>query len=184
MVFGGRREDKESHESNEPRGKTIEIDAQMQGTLSFKDNVDLKINGSFTGTLEAKGTLTIGDSASVEAHITGDNIVIAGKVHGDIIAKKMLVLMPTAVLSGNISTPKLNIVEGAIFQGKCHMQDDAVQPQGDLLSISEVAKYLEIDSPSILELADNGKIPAVRQGDSWAFERGQIDHWASTERVK
>ncbi len=170
-------------QSNEPTGKSIEINAQMQGTLSFKDSVDLKINGTFTGTLEAKGTLTIGSPASVEAHITGDNIVVAGKVIGDVIAKKMLVIMPTAVLIGNITTPKLNIVEGAIFQGKCQMKEEAPIKE-DTLDIDGVAKYLEIDSSSILELADTGKIPATRNGDSWAFERKQIDHWASTEMVK
>jgi len=157
--------------------KTIEINAQMQGTLSFNDAVNLKVNGNFNGTLEVKGTLTIGSSAFVEAHITGENIIIAGKVRGDIIAKKMLVLMPTAVLTGNISTPKLNIVEGAIFQGQCQMMED-------LLNIDEVSKYLEIDLSSIVDLADTGKIPATKSGESWLFERSKIDNWAATGKLK
>ena len=156
--------------------RSIEINAQMQGTLSFKDPVNLKINGNFNGTLEVKGTLTIGNAAFVEAHISGENIVIAGKVRGDIIAKKMLVLMPTGILTGNISTPKLNIVEGAIFQGKCQMMED-------VLNLEEVAKYLEIDAPSILELANAGKIPATRNGDTWTFERSKIDNWAASGKI-
>ncbi|MEW5894396.1 MAG: polymer-forming cytoskeletal protein [Candidatus Omnitrophota bacterium] len=159
----------------EPEGaeeKKIEINAQMQGTLSFKDPVNLKINGSFNGTLDIKGTLTIGTSAFVEAHITGENIIIAGKVRGDISAKKMLVLMPTAVLSGNISTPKLNIVEGAIFQGQCQMVEDQ-------MNVNEVSKYLQIDPGTITDLANNGKIPGVQSGNSWMFERSKIDSWAS-----
>src|SRR5437667_12736454 len=87
---------------NETEEKSIEINAKMQGTMSFKDPVNLKVNGNFNGTLEVRGTLTIGPSAFVEAHITGDNIIIAGKVRGDIIAKRMLVLMPTGVLTVNI----------------------------------------------------------------------------------
>ncbi len=157
--------------------KTIEISAQMQGTLSFKDPVNLKVNGNFNGTLDCKGTLTVGSSAFVEAHITGDNIIIAGKIRGDIIAKKMLVLMPTAVLSGNISTPKLNIVEGAIFHGKCQMIED-------VLNVDEVSKYLEIEAPTILELAGEGKIPGIKNGDHWAFERSKIDSWAAAGRIK
>lgn len=157
--------------------KTIEINAQMQGTLSFKDPVNLKINGNFSGTLEGRGTLTVGSSAFVDAHITGENIILAGKVRGDIVAKKMLVLMPTAVLTGNISTPKLNIVEGAVFQGQCQMMDD-------ILSVEEVAKYLEIDTPSIIELATSGKIPAIKSGEGWTFERSKIDSWAATGKVK
>lgn len=156
--------------------KSIEINAQMQGTLSFNDPVNLKINGNFTGTLETKGTLTIGSSAFVEAHITGENIIIAGKVRGDIIAKKMLVLMPTAVLNGNISTPKLNIVEGALFQGKCQMMDE-------ILSIDDVARYLDLDVPTVVELASSGKIPANKSGETWTFERSKIDTWAATGKV-
>lgn len=164
-------------EVEENSEKSIEISAQMQGTLSFKDPVDLKINGNFKGTLEVRGTLTIGGTAFVEAHITGDNIIIAGKVRGDIIAKKMLVLMPSSVLTGNISTPKLNIVEGAVFQGQCQMVED-------LLSVEDVARYLEIDTPAIIELANSGKIPASRKGDEWTFERSKIDTWAASGQLK
>ena len=171
MALGGRRQAESQEE------KTIEINAQMQGTLSFKDPVNLKINGNFHGTLDTRGTLTIGNSSMVEAHISGENIVIAGKVKGDVIAKKMLVMMPTAVLTGNISTPKLNIVEGAIFQGQCQMVDE-------FLNIDEVAKYLELDTTSIAQLADAGDIPARKSGDGWTFERKRIDEWAASGKVK
>jgi excisionase family DNA binding protein len=165
--------------------KTVEINAQMQGSLKFKDPVSLKINGEFSGSLDAKGTLSIGSRATVDANISGDNIVIAGKVTGDVIAYKMLTLMPTAVLRGNISTPKLNIVEGAIFQGQCQMQETAETTTDDnLLGIDEVAKYLEIDMREIEALANSGKIPAKRTGNDWKFERAQIDHWAASGRVR
>ena len=172
MAFRDRREF-----SKEPEEKSIEITAQMQGTLTFKDPVNLRINANFNGTLETRGTLTIGNTAFVEANINGDNIVIAGKVRGDIVAKTMLVLMPGAILTGNIITPKLNIVEGATFHGRCQMMDE-------YLDIDELAKYLEIDPPSILDLANSGKIPAVRNGDNWKFERNKIDSWAASGRVQ
>ena len=172
MPFKPRRETQEQEHE-----KTIEISAQMHGSLAFNDPVNLKINGQFKGGLETKGTLTISHTANVEANIIGDNIVIAGRVKGDITAHKMLVLMPTAVLAGNISTPKLNIVEGAIFHGNCQMMED-------LLNIDEVAKYLEIEMDEIVELANSGKIPAMKAGDSWKFERAKIDVWAASGKVK
>ena len=157
--------------------KTVEINAQMHGTLTFNDPVNLRINGNFNGTLDTKGTLTIGNAAHVEATITGDNIVIAGRVKGNIIANRMLVLMPTAILRGDIRTPKLNIVEGATFQGNCHMVED-------MLNIDEVAAYLEIDLEEIEKLANSGKIPGQKNGDIWKFERSQIDNWAASGRIK
>lgn len=172
MAF--RRDHRENKEVVEE--KVIEINAQMEGTLIFSEAVNLKIHGRYTGKLDMRGTLTIGPSAQVEAAIVGENVIVAGKVKGNVIAKKMLVLMPTAVLHGDISTPKLNIVEGAIFQGRCHMLED-------VLTIDDLAQYLEIEIPTIIELASTGKIPAVKEGDSWKFERAQIDQWASSGRV-
>ena len=179
MPFRGRK-----NSTNPEDEKIVEISAQMQGSLIFKDPINLKINGGFTGSLETKGMLSIGSAAVITANITGENIVIAGKIDGDIIAVKMLTLMPTAVLNGNITTPKLNIVEGAIFQGKCKMFGENEKPGEDLLDIDEVAKYLEIDMNEIEDLAVSGKIPGTRSGDSWKFERAQIDHWAASGRVK
>lgn len=160
-----------------PEEKVIEINAQMDGSLTFADAVNLKINGRYTGKLDTRGTLTIGATAQVDAHISGDNIIVAGKVKGNVIAKKMLVLMPSAVLNGDITTPKLNIVEGAVFQGRCQMFDD-------VLSAEDLAQYLEIDTPAIIELAASGKIPATKEGETWRFERIKIDQWASLGKVK
>lgn len=171
MAFN-RRENKEV-----PEEKVIEINAQMEGSLIFADPVNLMINGRYTGKLDTRGTLTIGPTAQVEANIVGENVILAGRVKGNVVAKKMLVLMPSAVLYGDISTPKLNIVEGAVFQGRCHMLED-------VLTIDDLAQYLEIEIPAILELASTGKIPATKEGDIWKFERAQIDQWASSGRVR
>lgn len=171
MAFN-RRENKETAEE-----KVIEINAQMEGSLVFSDPVNLKITGRFSGKLDTKGILTIGQTANVEAHIQGDNIIVAGKVKGNVTAKKMLVLMPTSFLSGDITTPKLNIVEGAVFQGRCQMLDE-------FLSAEDLSQYLEIDVAAIEDLAATGKIPAIKEDQGWKFERIKIDQWASAGRVK
>lgn len=169
-----RRQDKNLKRENEE--KVIVINAPCQGNLTFPDLVDLRINGRFTGSLEFCGILTTGEFSDVEANIAGDNVVLSGKVRGDVTAHKMLVLMPTATLKGNIFTPKLNIVEGAVFQGNCQMIDE-------LLDIEEVSRYLEIDIKEIEILANSGQIPGRKTGNSWRFERTKIDHWASSGKV-
>lgn len=170
------RERKQVQEK-EKEEKIVDISVPMKGDMTFGEAVNLRINGDFSGTLMTHGTLTISQTAMVEANITGENIVIAGKVKGNVVARKMLVLMPTAILTGDISTPKLNIVEGAVFQGKCHMLDD-------YLTVDELAQYLEIEEPAILELATSGKIPAVHEGGQWKFERIKIDTWAAAGKVQ
>ena len=54
----------------------------------------------------------------------------------------------------------------------------------DQLEQNELAKYLELDTPAIVELATSGKIPAVREGNNWKFERSKIDEWAGSAKVK
>ncbi|MFH1201378.1 MAG: polymer-forming cytoskeletal protein [Candidatus Omnitrophota bacterium] len=157
--------------------KLLDVDASMSGTLSFRDPVNMRINGKFEGTLEVKGNLTIGDTAVVEAHIVGDNITISGKVKGDIIAKQRLTLTSTAVVNGDVRAPKLNIIEGAILQGRCIML-------GDVLDSEELARYLEIDLDSILDWANSGKVPAFKDNNEWRFERKKIDEWISKGALK
>ena len=157
--------------------KLLDVDASMQGTLSFKDSVNLRINGKFEGTLEVRGTLTIGPTAIIKADIVGDNIVVGGRVNGKIIAKESLTLLPTGVLIGEIYPAKLNVSEGAVLDGRCSMLND-------YLTAEELARYLEVDLDSIIEWADSGKVPATREGDIWKFDRKNIDAWISSGKLK
>ena len=180
MAFG---EKKSSKTSTTPTLNIIELNAEMNGTLSFKEPVDLRINGIFTGKLDVRGSLSIGIRASVEADVTGDYVVIAGKVKGNVHATKLLTLMPSAILLGDIYAPKLNVVEGAVFQGMCHMAVNDV-PAGEWFNVKELSVYLEIEEKVLWELVNAGKIPFVKEGDDFQFERAQIDHWAATGAMK
>lgn len=153
--------------------KLLDVDAEMTGNLVFKDPVNLRINGKFEGTLETKGNLIIGETAVVSAQITGEDVIIAGKVKGKIVALR-LSLLSTAKVEGEIRTNKLIISEGALFEGVSHMVSD-------YLSIEELAHYLEVNTSNILEWVDSGKIPANREGDSLRFERKTIDEWIVKE---
>ncbi len=156
--------------------KILDVDASMQGTLSFKDPVNLRINGKFEGNLDTKGNLTIGPQAEINAHIVGDNVVIAGKVKGDILARQKLTLESTATLEGKIRTVRLTIQEGARFEGECQMLHD-------LFNAQELAGYLEIELDSVIDWATNGKIPAVKVGNEWKFERKAVDDWIASGKL-
>jgi excisionase family DNA binding protein len=156
--------------------KIIDVDAAMQGTLSFKDPVNLRINGKFDGNLETKGNLTISSSALVIGDIVGDNIIIGGKIKGKITAKERLTLLPSAIVNGDIYPAKLNVAEGAILEGKCCMLHD-------FLNAEQLAHYLEVDLNSVLEWANTGKMPAVKEGDNWRFERKTIDGWVAAGKI-
>lgn len=157
--------------------KVLDVDASMQGSLAFKDPVNLRINGKFEGTLETRGNLTIGQSATVSADIVGDNVVVGGKVKGRITAKERLTLLPTAIVEGNLYPARLNIAEGAIFEGHCSMLHD-------FLNAEELARYLEVDLNSIMEWVNSGKMPAQKDGSDWKFERKAIDSWVASGKIE
>jgi len=157
--------------------KILDVDASMQGTLSFKDPVNLRINGKFEGTLETKGNLTIGSTAIILADIVGDNIIIGGRIKGHITAKERLTFLPTAIVEGDIYPAKLNVAEGAIFEGKCSMLHD-------FLNAQELARYLEVDLNSVMEWANSGRVPGVREGGDWKFERKAIDSWVASGKIE
>ncbi len=157
--------------------KVLDVDAAMQGSLAFKDPVNLRINGKFEGTLETRGNLTIGQSAIVLADIVGDNVIVGGRVKGRITAKERLTLLPTAIVEGDLYPAKLNVAEGAILEGHCSMLHD-------FLNAEELARYLEVDLNSIMEWANSGKMPAQKEGSNWKFERKAIDSWVASGKIE
>lgn len=168
--------------------KILDVDASMQGTLIFKDSVNLKINGRFEGVLNTKGNLMIGEEATVNADITGESIIVAGRVTGNINALKELKLISPAQVIGDIRTPLLSVAEGATFDGSCRMLADsnkqgAAESPGTMTP-DELAKYLEVDSNLVHEWANSGKLPGVRDGNSWRFERSRIEEWVAQGKIK
>jgi excisionase family DNA binding protein len=177
------KKDKRHHEGE----KVLDVDASMQGTLSFKDPVNLRINGRFEGTLNTKGNLMIGDHAVVNADILGESIIVAGKVNGNITALKELKLISPGCVVGDVKTPLISIAEGAILEGSLRMlaKPKVEAPAShNAMTPEELAKYLEVDTSLIFEWANSGRLPATRDGGSWKFDRFKIDEWVATEKIK
>jgi len=178
----GRRDKKREGE------KALDLDASMQGSLSFKDPVSLRINGRFEGILNTKGSLMIGEHAVVNADITGESIIVAGKVNGNLTALKELKLIAPACVVGDITTPLLSIAEGAIFEGNCKMlakaRPDEGYKQTTMMTPDELAKYLEVEVGVISEWVNTGKIPGMKEGDTWRFDRVRIDEWVAEGKIK
>ena len=156
--------------------KILDVDASMQGSLIFKDAVNLRINGKFEGNLETRGNLTVGPTAVVFADIIGDNVIIGGRVKGRITAKERLTILPSAIVEGDIYPARLNVAEGAILEGRCYMLHD-------FLNAEELARYLEVDLNSIMDWANSGKVPGNKEGNDWKFERKAIDSWVASGKI-
>lgn len=143
MSFGKFRDDKEperimnSSSSSQtpstptsPSGQQVEAflgkGSKVVGTLTFSGPVEL--DGHIEGEISSKEKLTIGESAVINAKISGAEIIVKGTVNGDIVASKKLSLRRPARITGNISSSNLSIEEGVVFEGKCSMNGPVGAP--------------------------------------------------------
>ena len=167
--------------------RVLDVDASMQGSLTFKDPVNLRISGRFEGTLTTKGSLMIGEHAVVNADIVGESIVVAGRVNGNVHALKELKLISPGYVMGDIRTPLLSVAEGAVLEGNCKMLSKGKADTGSrqsTMTTDELAKYLEVDTALVLEWVNSGKLPGSREGDSWKFDRTKVDEWVASGKIK
>jgi excisionase family DNA binding protein len=155
--------------------KFLDVNASMKGTLTFSDPVNLRINGKFEGTLEAKGSLIVGERAVVSANIEGEAIIISGLVKGKIRATKIITLTSTANVYGDIETPRLSIQEGAVLNSTCKMSPER-------FTLPELADYLSVETTKVLEWINSGKLPAQKEGSEFIFDRREVELWVAQNR--
>ena len=91
----------------------------LEGNIETYGNI--RIEGKIIGNIKSKSKIALGHSSHVEGNITAQNADLEGEVKGKIEISELLVLKSTAVIHGDISTGKLVVEPGAIFNGTCKM---------------------------------------------------------------
>ncbi len=107
----------------DPIATTLGKETVFSGTMRFTSS--LKIDGRFEGEIESSGYLHVEEGAQVRANIRVGSVVIGGVVHGNIIATEKLEMLSTGKVYGNVTTSRLKIADGVVFEGKCEMIKDS-----------------------------------------------------------
>ena len=94
-------------------------DVCFEGILISREG--LRIDGRVKGRVECKGPLVIGSEGKVEAEIIAQTVSIGGELKGNVTAGKYLEINEKGKVFGDITTAKLVIGEGVIFEGRCKM---------------------------------------------------------------
>jgi len=98
-------------------GRSVMVKGELSGSE------DLYIDGQVEGTIELKGNnLTIGPHGLVKANVNAKDVVVQGKLEGNIQATQRAELTKSAVATGDIVTQRVAIEEGAYFKGKIEIQ--------------------------------------------------------------
>jgi cytoskeletal protein CcmA (bactofilin family) len=92
----------------------------FNGFLRFKET--LCIQGKFTGTIEAQGSLIVDRGAVVEAdHISVSSLTVYGTVIGTVHAVDKIDMMSGAEVRGDVTAMRLRIADEVLFEGRCTM---------------------------------------------------------------
>jgi len=113
-------------------------DCRISGELAL-DN-DAIIMGHFTGTLRVSGTLELSESSQVSGMIIAGALRLAGQAEADVVVEDAVELLPGAQLVGQLYTSRLNIVEGATFQGDVCVGPKAIQAAKEALKQNDTAQ--------------------------------------------
>ena len=78
----------------------------------------LIIAGAFNGNISVEGQLMLTESGACLGDLMADNVVVCGKVEGNISARSRIELRADAKVTGNICAPALEVQPGAKITGK------------------------------------------------------------------
>jgi cytoskeletal protein CcmA (bactofilin family) len=99
------------------------VGTAYRGRLDFTGAV--RIDGTFEGEVESEGTLVVGREAVITGQVRVGQLVLGGKLDGEVSARQRVVLHKTAKFTGNMSTPALSVEEGATLEGTVRMGNGA-----------------------------------------------------------
>jgi cytoskeletal protein CcmA (bactofilin family) len=104
-------------------GKSVVIKGELSGSE------DLHLDGEVEGSIDLKEhVLTVGPHGRVRANVHAREIIVHGKVDGNLDGTDRVELKRSAVQVGDISTQRIVIEDGAFFKGAIDIRKDS-KPQ-------------------------------------------------------
>ena len=111
---------------------------RMKGEITGSQ--DLVIEGTFEGHVHLdEGKLTIGKTAKVTADIVASEVVVWGRVKGNVRAKNCIEIKKSGSVTGDITTLQILIEVGAFYKGSIETESDGVEKGADMSTSSPVA---------------------------------------------
>jgi len=108
-----------------PTSKNIlSSDVEVKGNLKFSG--ELTFEGKLDGEIQTDGVLNLGDSAVINGNITAQNVVVRGKVNGNVTAREKIEIKTKTELFGDIRAAKLVVEEGVTFVGKTEVNPNKI----------------------------------------------------------
>jgi cytoskeletal protein CcmA (bactofilin family) len=104
----------------------LAVGLRMKGEIS--GNQDLQVDGEVDGLIRLdEGKLTVGAAAKVTADIIAREVVVYGKVKGNVRAKDKIEIKKDGSVTGDLTMTQIVIEAGAQFKGSIEIARNAEQ---------------------------------------------------------
>ena len=100
---------------------TSSIGENIEFTGSFNGGGNIVVRGHVKGESDVNSTVVIADTGTWDGKLTADNVIVAGIVNGDIVAREKIEVLADAKIIGNLASPVIAIETGAIHEGHIDM---------------------------------------------------------------
>ena len=107
-------------------GKSLVIKGEVSGSES------LYIDGKVEGYINLAGNrVTVGRNGQVAANITAREIVVLGKVRGNVTASDRVDIRSEGSLTGDVTAQRISIEDGAFFKGGIDIRKPGANEKGE-----------------------------------------------------
>jgi cytoskeletal protein CcmA (bactofilin family) len=105
-------------------GSTIVVKGEISG------DEDLQIDGKIEGPISLQGhRLTIGRSAQLSSQALAREVIVYGKATGNLRASDRVEIKKDGEVTGDITTARISIEDGAYFKGRIEIERGKSQAQ-------------------------------------------------------
>jgi len=112
-------------------GKSLVIKGEVTGSES------LYIDGRVEGSINLAGNrVTVGRNGVVAANINAREIVVLGKVRGNLTASDRVDIRSDGSLTGDVVAARISIEDGAFFKGGIDIRKGGQKPNGEEVKVS------------------------------------------------
>ncbi|MFW5921571.1 MAG: bactofilin family protein, partial [Polyangiales bacterium] len=107
------------------------IPAGMTLAGEVEGDEDLVVHGRVQGDVRVGGALVVESDGVVRGDVQGRTVDVRGVVAGDAWAEELVRVHEGGRVVGDVTAPRVKVVEGARLRGRVHMGEDAapVRPE-------------------------------------------------------
>ena len=112
--------------------------SKIKGHITGKASV--VVEGEVNGHLKIDSDVVVGASGIVKGEVKASSVRVSGKIIGNVEGAERVEILKDGSLEGDVSSPRVIIVDGAFFKGKVEMGGDpvpAIKPASSATTVSQ-----------------------------------------------